>query len=71
MEIGDYVTGKDRSYPRSIYKIIGFPLVEDWEKKAVLLEFISFQGSPLTISTLWVRPLKDFRLASEEEIKLG
>lgn len=70
MQLGDYVTGVDRSYPRSIYRVLGFPIVEGCRDDAVLLEFVSYRGKAFT-DKLWVRPLDDFRLASEEEIKIG
>jgi len=61
----EYVTGIDRSYPRSIYKV----LKTSPDGKA-LLQFISLAGFIGDVPHLKkiIRPLRDFRLATSDEI---
>jgi hypothetical protein len=71
LEIGDIVTGKDRSYVRSIYKVLDTPIVEDYPHSMILVEIVSYDGTVFIEPLLphMVRRANDFRLASEEEIE--
>jgi hypothetical protein len=73
-KLGDLVTGKDRSYRRSIYKMVG--LSTDPEQG--MFEFQSLgnqvvdafknQGSPTTMY-IFLRRYDEFRHATDEEIR--
>lgn len=70
MKIGDYVTGIDRSYPRSIYEVIGHAVVSDVEfpNPALILKFYSYYGFCESSAPTLVRPQENFRLATKQEI---
>ena len=73
-KVGDFVTGEDRSYKRSIYKVIRIRSIEEGEFD---IEFLCLNGSTALEyedATLSKRRLiKDFRLATvlDEELSLG
>lgn len=69
MKVGDYVTGIDRSYKRSIYKILKFNTDEFDKMRTADLQFICLDGqlgAPSDLSR--GRIIADFRLASKEEV---
>lgn len=68
---GDYVTGTDQSYPRSIYRFIRSH--REGESAIWEVDFISFDGMRLTRVETLGKPIylaaSLYRLATEEEIK--
>lgn len=69
MKKGDFVTGIDKSYQRSIYEVV--ELTEYCGVQAIGLIFRQLDNfiSPLNdISEYCVRPLKDFRIATDIEV---
>lgn len=61
MNIGDLVTGIDRSYIRSIYKVVC--------TSPFKLEFHSFNGKKATFNHQYTVCQAKYRLATEDEIK--
>jgi hypothetical protein len=61
--IGDYVTGKDRSYKRSIYKVVQFI-----DSETFRLQFIALSGRLGTDKDMNDRPIDTFRLATQAEV---
>jgi len=66
---GDYITGIDRSYPRSIYKYWG---MNKWQTK-IKLEFLALGGRTYThvegkVEYFPAKVAKEYRLATREEL---
>lgn len=69
MNVGDLVTGIDRSYKRSIYRVLRFNCDEFDKMRTMDLQFICLDGqlgSSKDISR--GRIVAEFRLASKEEV---
>jgi len=65
MQVGDLVTGKDRSYPRSIYRILR---TNGWKAQ---LRFVSLAGHIQGLEKYCGDPvvdIRDIRPATQEEI---
>lgn len=71
MKRGDYVTGTDRSYKRSIYKIgeIYPPILGPNNNKAVSVSFVSYDGIIGDGPDWSIRNTDEFRLATLKEIE--
>lgn len=68
MKIGDFVTGKDQSYVRSIYEVVGFTKIDG--EDAVKLVFRSFMNEIADYpDKIYIRPKNDFMVVSQSYIK--
>lgn len=64
MKIGDFVTGIDQSYVRSIYEIVGFTEIDGEE--AIKLVFRAFQNTIAEFpDRITIRPKSDFKVVNE------
>ena len=63
-KVGDYVTGVDRGYRRSIYQVAAlYP-----DETFFSLRFICLDGRKTPNAALYDRYVEEFRLATEEEV---